>query len=104
MRKTLFPLFLLLPCIACGCLDKETTITFHNRTGKVLEVALRGPGEGTGLLGAMEANDGMISTMVTQPKSKLPSAYAWDAGDHCGRFVITRETQRVLDIVVGGKE
>jgi len=104
MRKSLLPLFLLLPWAACGCFDKETTVTFHNRTNQVLEVSLRGPGQGTGLIGAMEAGDGTTSTMVIQPKSKLPAAYAWDAGDHCGRFVITRETQRALDIVVGDEE
>ncbi len=104
MRRVLLPLLLLLPWIACGCFDKETTVTFHNRTGKLLEVSLLGPGQGTGLLGAMEADDGMTSTMIIQPKSKLPAAYAWNAGDHCGRFVITRKTQRALDIVVGDEE
>ena len=47
----------------------------------------------------------LIVAMDGEGRIGYQGGLPWDVpGDHCGRFVITREMQRALDIVVGDEE
>lgn len=103
IRKIALAMFLTSMVTLVGCGEKKVELTFTNFTERQLEVSITGPGDGTGMIGAMNGLGGRVSTELKVKKNDLPAQYQWSAGPNNGRFTISKKTEKKLWIDVGTK-
>jgi len=81
-----------------GC-EKKVKLTFFNGTNQQRDVFLAGPGDGTGILGAVGPM-GKLATKIKVDEDILPANYNWEAGDKSGTFTITKDSPGKLMIAI----
>lgn len=86
---------------AGGCLSKKVNVTFTNLSEKTVDVDLRGPGEGTGVVGTLDGKDDRVQANLKIDRFALPAQYTWTAGPYDGRFTLTTRSEEDLYIDVG---
>lgn len=89
---------------AGGCLSKKVSVTFTNLSARTIDVDLRGPGEGTGVIGTLRGKDSRLQANLKVERLALPAQYNWTAGPYDGRFTLTSKSPDTLYIDVGGNE
>lgn len=73
-----------------GCSKRTVKVVFVNLTDETLDVDLRGPGEGTGVVGTLTGRNSRVQAILEIDKSELPATYTWSAGDFAnGSFPVT---------------
>lgn len=83
-----------------GCLKKKADITFNNHSDRLLTVHITGPGDGTGMIGTMEAG-GTVGTTLVVPRGDMPVHFKWTAGPYADAIVVWKGTPSPLVIDVG---
>ena len=92
-RNSLYPVAAaILFCSISGCDPKELMIAFNNTTNQSLYVVLEGPGRGTGPIGIIAPAPNMVFRKILIDEDDLPYEYTWKAGEHGGKFTITKDT------------
>jgi hypothetical protein len=87
-----------------GCLSKKVSVTFTNLSTRTVDVDLRGPGEGTGVVGTLRGGNSRIQANLKVERLALPAQYNWTAGPYDGRFTLTSKSPDDLYIDVGKNE
>jgi len=85
--------------LVVGC-QKKVKLSFINTTSQSRELELTVPGQGTTYLGTIAPTGGRITHKLKIDEDYLPARCSWRAGDRTDGFVVTKESESALRIIV----